>query len=274
MERSHAEPDGDARLDRAAEADPSGLAARRAAARTALRGVAAEARDAASTSAAVLPLGLAAVDAHLPGGGLGLGQPHEIAPLEEGDEPCALGFGLALLARHLARVRGEALLVIAPGHPTPYGHGLAGLGLDPGRVLLLEAGSDTEVYLALEEALRAGSLPALAGLVESGLPLKQGRRLQLAAEAARPLLLILRPARAEAANGAATRWRIAAGGGGRDRFGCLTGPRWRAHLDRCRNGRPGTWLLEWDHAAHRFGLPDALAGHPPAARPGRASGQA
>ncbi|WP_236960882.1 ImuA family protein [Methylobacterium durans] len=266
MERSHEEPDGDARADGAPEAEPPDRATRHAAARAALRGIATAGSEPDRHGSAVLPFGVGPVDAHLPGGGLRLGRAHEIAPMAEGDEPCALGFGLALLARRLDRAAGEALLVVAPGHPTPYGHGLAGLGLDPGRVLLLEAGSDAEVYLALEEALRAGSLPALAGFVGDGLSLKQGRRLQLAAEAAGPLLLILRPARAEAPNGAATRWRIAAGGAARDRFGCLAGPRWRAHLDRCRNGRPGTWLLEWDHAAHRFGLPDALAGHPPAAR--------
>ena len=30
-------------------------------------------------------------------------------------------------------------------------------------------------------------------------------------------------------------------------------------LERCRNGRPGEWLLEFDHAAHRFSLAAALA---------------
>ncbi len=219
----------------------------------------------------VLPLGVPDLDAHLPGGGLVLGPPHEIAPAEPADAIAALGFALALCARHLARAPGEALIAAAPGQPLPYGHGLAGLGLDPGRLLLLEAGSDAEVFRALEAALHARALTALIGLLRDGLPLKPGRRLQLAAEGpAPPLLLILRPAPASLPNRAATRWRIAAAPAARDRFGTLDRPRWRARLDRCRNGRGGDWLVEWDHAAHRLHLPEPLAGDAAAAGGSRA----
>jgi len=219
----------------------------------------------------VLPLGLPALDAHLPDGGLVLGPPHEIAPAGPADGVAALGFALALCALHLSRVSGEALIAAAPGQPLPYGHGLAGLGLDPTRLLLLEAGSDAEVFRALEAALHARALTALIGLLRDGLPLKPGRRLQLAAEGSDPpLLLILRPAEAGMPNGAATRWRIAAAPGSRDRFGTLDRPRWRARLERCRNGRGGDWLLEWDHAAHRLHLLEPLASDAAAAGRSRA----
>ncbi|MCJ2143445.1 ImuA family protein [Methylobacterium sp. E-066] len=212
----------------------------------------------------VLPLGLEAIDAHLPGGGLALGPPHEIAPMEPADMVAALGFALALCAARLARTQGAALIAAAPNQPLPHGHGLAGLGLDPARLLLLEAGGDAEVFRALEAALHARALPVLVGLLADGLPLKPGRRLQLAAEGgadgdAPPLLLILRPAEAGLPNGAATRWRIASAPAARDRFGTLDKPRWRARLERCRNGRGGDWLVEWDHAAHRLRLPEPLA---------------
>ena len=68
-----------------------------------------------AASGPVLPFGLAALDGRLPGGGLALGVPHEIAPEAGGDEGAALGFLLALLARRLAEGTGEALLVLAPG---------------------------------------------------------------------------------------------------------------------------------------------------------------
>lgn len=221
-----------------------------------------------SSVAGALPFGIADLDERLPARGLALGSLHEIAPGAEGAEAAALGFTLALVARHLAAKPGEALLVVAHGHPIPYGHGLADLGLDPGRLLLFEVETDTEVYRAVEEALRADGLAAIAGLVDAGLPLKQGRRLTLAAERTNPLLLILRPPGLDEANGAATRWRIEAAEAARDRFGALTRPRWRVRLDRCRNGRNGDWLLEWDHAAHRFDLAGTLARHAPAARAG------
>ena len=208
----------------------------------------------------VLPLGLPAINAHLPGGGLALGPPHEIAPMEPADAVAALGFALALCAGRLARTQGAALIAAAPNQSLPHGHGLAGLGLDPARLLLLEAGSDAEVFRAIEAALHARALPVLVGLLADGLPLKPGRRLQLAAEGdAPPLLLILRPAEAGLPNGAATRWRIASAPAARDRFGTLDNPRWQVRLERCRNGRGGDWLLEWDHAAHRLRLPEPLA---------------
>jgi protein ImuA len=225
-------------------------------------------RGGASVLRGALPFGIHDVDSRLAQGGLALGQLHEIAPAKVGDEPAALGFALALVARHLARVRGEALLVVGQGHPLPYGHGLAGLGLDPGRLLLFEVASDGDAYRALEESLRAQGLAAVAGLVDAALPLAQSRRLHLAAGRTDLLLLVLRPPEAESPNVAATRWRIAAGKALRDRFGCIERPCWQVTLDRSRNGRTGHWLLEWDHAAHRFGLAGALAGHAAEAGPG------
>lgn len=219
-----------------------------------------------------LAFGIADIDERLPGAGLALGGLHEVAPGAEGAEAAALGFTLALVARHLAAAEGEALLVIGRGHPTPYGHGLADLGLDPGRLLLFEVESDTEVYRAIEEALRADGLAAIAGLVDAGLPLKQSRRLHLAAERTDLLLLVLRPPGADQANAAATRWRVDHAEAARDRFGCIERACWRVELDRCRNGRTGHWLLEWDHAAHRFDLAGALAGHAAAPRRGHAPG--
>ncbi|MCJ2015482.1 ImuA family protein [Methylobacterium sp. J-076] len=213
----------------------------------------------AGTAPPVMPLGLPALDSHLPGGGLVLGPPHEIAPAEPCDGIAALAFALALCARRLAGVPGEALIATS-GHPLPYGHGLASLGLDPGRVLLLEAAGDREVFRALEAALHAGCLPAVVGLVGEGLPLKASRRLQLASEGSDPpLLLVLRPAGAGQPNGAATRWQVSSAPAAVDRFGGLHAPRWGVRLERCRNGRGGSWLVEWDSAAHRLHLPERLA---------------
>lgn len=238
----------------------------------ALRALVAD-RGGTSVLRGALPLGIHDVDTRLAQGGLALGQLHEIAPAQAGDEPAALGFALALVARHLARVRGEALLVVGRGHPLPYGHGLAGLGLDPGRLLLFDVASDGDAYRALEESLRAQGLAAVAGLIDAALPLAQSRRLHLAAARTDLLLLVLRPPEADSPNVAATRWRVAAGKALRDRFGCIERPCWQVTLDRSRNGRTGHWLLEWDHAAHRFGLAGALADHAAEAGPGGILGE-
>jgi protein ImuA len=217
----------------------------------------------------VFPLGAPEVDAALPGGGLAAGCLHAVVPAEPGDEPAALGFLAALLSLAAAArpgegagaPRGDVLLAGVRGAARPHGHGLAALGLDPDRLLLVALDGDAAVLWSLAEGLRGG-LRAAAGLVSGPLGLAESRRLQLAAEAAGAVLVVLGPAGRP--NAAATRWRIAAAPALLDEFGLLARPRWDVALERCRNGRPGRWLLEWDHAAHRFDLAPGLAGaaHP------------
>lgn len=218
--------------------------------------------------APALPFGLAALDGHLPAQGLALGALHELTAPDEGDMPAAFGFMAALLGRALAGRRGQALLALSgrtlAGFGRPYGHGLAGLGLSPDRLLILETASDLQVLWALEEALRLDAVAAVAGWLGGRLDLKASRRLQIAAEGSEALLLLLRPPQAEAANAATTRWRVAAAPAARDRFGCFERWRWRLDLERCRNGRPGSWIIELSDAelsdgAHPFGLVGALA---------------
>lgn len=209
-----------------------------------------------------LPLGAAALDAHLPDGGLPLACLHEIeGALAERDDGLATGFCLALLARlAAARPRG-AVLWVTPWHDL-HAPGLAAFGFDPGRLLLVHAGGAAEVLWAMEEGLRCPDLLAVVGEVEA-LDRTAGRRLQLAAETggvtAFALHRRLRPQRgATAPSAATTRWCIGpestarAVAGAADR---LLGPaRWRAELTRCRGAAPGQWLLEWNDASGGFAL--------------------
>ena len=232
-------------------------------------------------SAAALPLalGLPAVDAAL-GGGLALGALHEIAGGTE--DAAADGFAAALLGR-LAAARGRPVLW-CPAGDDPHAPGLGGLGLDPGRVILVRAGRPADRLWAMEEGLRA---PALAGVL-SELPelgLTDGRRLQLAAEAGGTLGLVLRRGggrrgtAGERPSAALSRWRVAAAptppdataapawpGGGPARL--VGPPRWRIELTRCRGGRPGGWLVEWDDATDRFRMVAALRDGADPAAPG------
>jgi protein ImuA len=208
-----------------------------------------------------LQFGLPELEDHLPHGGLAFGAVHEITPANEADLPAAFGFLLALLARMPGRT--PLLLVLSSkkldrcGHP--HGHGLNQLGLDPARLILVETANETEALWATEEAIRARGPAAVASALGGKLDLKTSQRLLHAARDARLPLLLLRPS-GESVITAMTRWRIGAAPGARDRFGMLTGTRWRVSLERCRNGRPGDWMLEYDHATHRFGLAAAVAG--------------
>ena len=212
-----------------------------------------------SRQAVTLPFGLAAIDRHLPQGGLACGSLHEVVP-DDGGTAAAFGFIVALLAR-VARAR--PLFFVIPGYGLGqygrlYGHGLSTLGLDPVRLILVETAHRRDTLWALEEALRSGAPAAVAGVIDK-LDLKLSQRLQLAAADAGLPLFLLRPAQLLESSAAATRWRVGPAAAARDRFGLFARARWHLLLERCRNGRAGEWMVEYDHVAHRFSLAAALA---------------
>jgi protein ImuA len=223
-----------------------------------------------------LPFGVRDIDRHLSGSGLACGALHEVIAAAHGDRAAAFGFTVALTTCTLAVRRGPVVLIAArrclADFGEPYGHGLHRLGLDIGRLILVETRLDTDALWAMEEALRPEVAPAaVAGAVEGDLDLTKSRRLNLAAAGSGAPFILLRPPGTAGTSAAATRWRVASAPAGRDRFGAFACCRWSVALERCRNGRPGHWLLEWNHVAHRFGLAEILADRAPSAGAGRDS---
>lgn len=218
------------------------------------------------------PLSLGDLDRLLPWQGLPVGVLNEITA-DYVHRPAAFGFTFALMALGQRRRPGPVILVMSRralqdfGHP--YGHGLAQLGLDVGDLILVEADKDIDALWAIEEALRArGSVALVAGAITAGIDLTVARRLNLAAASTATPLVVLRTKGAEAGP-AATRWRIETSPAERDRYGGFGRWRWLARLERCRNGRPGEWIIEWSHVAHRFHLVESLADRAPAAQSSR-----
>ena len=240
-------------------------------------------------SVSSIPFGLPVIDRHLPQGGLSGGALHEVVP-EAGATLAAFGFLVALLARisfpppergrpaneaspvgvrpaqnppSPDRLWREKILLVLPAYGfrdygRPHGHGLNAFGLSPHRLILAETAHRRDTLWAMEEALHARAVAAVAGVIDQ-LDLKTRQRLQLAATDYGLPLFLLRPAELLEASAAATRWRVGAAPAARDRFGLITHARWRLALERCRNGRTGEWMVEYDHVAHRFSLAAALA---------------
>ena len=204
------------------------------------------------------------VHSHLPGPGLASGVLHEVIAASHGDRPAAFGFLFALSALGLEARAGPAVFVATrralSEFGAPYGHGLQQLGRDVGRLILIDAKTDKDALWAIEETLRSQAAPGLvAGVVEKSLDLTSSRRLNLAAAAHATPLALLRTAAGTTTSAAATRWRIAAAPAARDRYGTFAEARWNVALERCRNGRPGHWLIEWNHVAHRFRVVEGVA---------------
>jgi len=206
-------------------------------------------RGAATPARAVLPLGLPAIDAALPRGGLPLAALHEMLGVE--GDGAAAGFVAVLLAR-LER----PVAWVAAGTDL-YGLGLHGLGLDPARLILIEAPRPRDRLWAFEELLRSRGLAGIAAEIDR-LDLTATRRLQLAAETSGAAGFLLRGAEAGGASAARTRWRITALA---STAGLGIGPpRWRVELLRCRSGRPGAWTIAWDGKEGWHEQPESLPG--------------
>ncbi len=205
-----------------------------------------------------VPFGVAAIDTHLPAGGLLRGALHEIAG--EGAEIEHGGAATLWIAGALARMRGQVLWVAE--RSDLFAPALAAAGLGPERVVFVEAGKS--VLLAMEEGLRHRGLAAVVGEVGK-LGLTASRRLQIAAEASGVTGFVLRRSRKfddpvlTEPIAAVTSWRIA----------CLPSPpplpeapdtpglaraHWRLGLRRCRGGEPATWIVEACDAKGRLRL--------------------
>lgn len=212
-----------------------------------------EARSGAAAGA--VPLGLSAIDRHLPGGGLARGSLHEIVgadidgPSRDG---AAGGFAAALLARCANDPAKTGPVVWIARRPNLTQAGLAAIGLDPARLLLVDAPKRIDALWAFEEALRCRALAAVAAEIDD-VDLTQSRRLQLAAELGGTTALLLRPPGELALPSAArTRWRI------ESRPNAGEAPRWRVELARVQGGTPRTWTLATDETGWRLDNDEAL----------------
>ncbi|MEK9789590.1 MAG: hypothetical protein VW542_01315, partial [Alphaproteobacteria bacterium] len=142
-------------------------------------------------ASARLPLGVESLDSAL-AGGLALGRVHMLCG-RPGHDGALTGFAVALLRRILAQTDEVAPVVWCPaaaggGSGMLYAAGLAALGLDPGRLLIVDSPSPGARLAALEDILRTEGLAAV--IVEydrvsqtSDYWMRLARRAQLAAEA-------------------------------------------------------------------------------------------
>lgn len=146
----------------------------------------------------------------------------------------------------------------------PCGEGLAGLGLDPARLLLVDARDGAELLRAGHDAARCAGLAAVVLETTGHLPeydLTASRRLVLAAERSRVPIAILRgdaPPRSSAAH---TRWMIRAAPSAALIADAPGDAALEAELLRRRAGPSGMrWRLEWndEDGAFRERRPDSI----------------
>lgn len=192
------------------------------------------------TGEARLRFGTQDLDRHLPGNGLQAGL-HELCPASPDlpDEAASTQAAAFLLGRS----RGPVIWALSKR--LLFAPGITEVGLDPSRILYVEAGDETSVLATAEEALRHGGLGGVVAECRR-LSLKASRRLQLAAEKTGTVCLALRLRGLKqtplGASAALTRWIVST----RPSTASSRLPRSSWHLDlvRCRGGQPRSWNVE------------------------------
>ncbi len=202
---------------------------------------------------------------------------HDLRPTDYLDAPAAYGFAVRWLAglpadRPLVWVRARGDMRLDFGAPCP--DGLAELGLDPARLICVDARVGTDGLWAMEEAVNAGAFVLGEAGAARAYDLTASRRLHRAAREAGGQILVIGAHDADGTSAALTRWRVSAvpgaaapwrGAGGLPGLGSL---RLRAVLERRRGGPPGQFEMEWEDDAIRGLEPAALADRAPQALAG------
>ncbi len=218
------------------------------------------------------PLGVAAIDACLPWGGLPAGGLHEIAAERAAAPAAALAFAAFCLGR-TARARSGPILWVSLADSL-YPPGLAALGVPVERLLRVRPARTADLLWSLEEILRCPAVAGLLGEIE-GLDFKAVRRLSLAARASGVPALLLNRGAALAA--VLTRWQVASMPS--ESAVGVGAWRWRLTLAQCRGmawcdaDQAPQWQMEVQKAtgtlgpvAHAHGVPVPAAEKMTAAR--------
>jgi protein ImuA len=213
-----------------------------------------------------LSFGLSALDARL-GGGLAVAALHEVYKGRAGDGAAAAAFAL--------------LLAMRAGRPGPlvwlredkarhdgrlYGLGLAELGEDPARLLLVQAPDTLALLRAGAEAVACGAVAAV--ILEpwgkaGALDLTATRRLALAAARSGVLTLLLRSGD-PVPSAAQSRWQVSAAPSAGLAANAPGAPAFEISLLRHRGGIAAfETLLEWSRDSRSFAAP-LSGGHPAA----------
>ena len=227
-----------------------------------------------------MPLAVDSLDSAL-SGGLALGRVHMMCGMMQAHGAVS-GFVTALLMRLLAHLSAVGTTSAGPivwcpasslgGAGMLYGHGLAALGLDPSRLLIVDTPHPSHRMAALDDIARTDGLTAVVAEYDgmqktSDYWMRLMRRIQLAAESSRVTVFLL--GAPLAANGCETVWHIAPTNmAPADKMpGHILhnrphrsftsssqswGPRWQITLKRARGGYPFQGQIGWEGWCGRF----------------------
>jgi protein ImuA len=188
--------------------------------------------------------GLGTIEQAFPQQVFPIGTIHEFISNQPTDAAATSGFMTGLAASISNKSKGYIFWIGTCR--TIYPTTLKQFGIDPERVIFVDLFKIKDALWVIEEALKCEALSLVVGELRE-LSFKESRRLQLAVENSHVTGFIHRykPAQ-ENITASIARWKI-------QRLPSLTEdglpgvgfPRWQVSLTKVRNGKPGSWQLEW-----------------------------
>lgn len=128
---------------------------------------------------------------------------------------------------------------------------LKAFGIEPHQILFLHLKKEKDVMWAMEEALRCNAVSAVMGEM-ADLSFTASRRLQLAIEKGGASCFVVRRNPKNTTTTAVARWQIKPQTSRTEEGLPGVGyPRWQVNLLKVRNGRPGSWDIEWAQGGFR-----------------------
>lgn len=191
-----------------------------------------------------LPIGLGVMENSFPGQVFSKGAVHELISHSSEEASCTSAFISVILGK-LMPASGYCLWISTVPRRSIFPPALKGFGIDPERVLFVDAGRSKDTLWAIEEALKCEALSAVIGELTE-LSFNDSRRLQLAVEKSNVTGFIhrFRP-KTENAVACVSRWKIKALASDTGELPGLGFSRWQVDLLKVRNGKTGSWQMEW-----------------------------
>lgn len=190
-----------------------------------------------------IDVGLGPVKNAFPGATFPTGAIHEFLSMAAEHAAASAGFISGLLGSLMQN--GNVCIWISTSSVI-FPPALKAFGIEPDRVFFITLQREKDVLWAMEEALKCEGLAAVVGEIKE-MDFTASRRLQLAVEHSKVTGFVLRhQPRHLHATACASRWRITPLASQLEAHMPGVGfPRWQVELLKVRNGKPGTWAIEW-----------------------------
>lgn len=192
----------------------------------------------------VVENGLGAINQAFPNGTFPLGAVHEFVSTGAESFAATSGFIAGITA---GIIKNNGIVIWISTARTAFPLAFQHFEISPDRIIFIDLKKEKDALWAIEETLKCEHVAAVIGEIQQ-MDFNQSRRLQLAVEKSRVTGFIIRKdARKITTSACVTRWQIQSLASqlpnGMPGVGF---PRWQVELLKVRNGKPGTWNVEWN----------------------------